>query len=107
MTRLADELERRECRGHSPVTLRQLSAALKPLGYRLNRSDDCLSDNRYLTGPDAGASYPAINAYVVEIDTGLSFAHVSARRDVNYRRLQEMRRSEELYAVVRGRILEI
>jgi hypothetical protein len=101
------EVERRKRRGYAPKTLRQLNASLGRLGYRLDRSCDCLSVNRYITGENAGESYPAINAYVVESDTGLSFAHVSARRDENYRRLQELRFSGELYAVVRGRVLEI
>lgn len=101
------ELERRKRRGQEPRTLRQVNEALASLGYRLDRKLDCKSVNRILTGEDAGKSYPAINAYVVEIDTGLSFANVSARRDANFRRLQEIRLSGELYAVVRGRILEI
>jgi len=101
------EVERRKRRGHEPRTVRQVNDALSRLGYRLDRTSDCKSVNRILTGEDAGKSYPAINAYVVEIDTGLSFANVAARRDANFRRLQELRLSGELYAVVRGRILEI
>lgn len=107
MTRLIEEVERRKRRGCEPKTLRQVIDVLAGLGYELDRSLDCKGDNLYLTGELVGKSYPAINAYVVECDSGLSFANVAARRDENFRRLQELRRSGELYAVIRGRILEI
>jgi len=106
-SRFEEEVERRKRRGCEPKTLRQVIGVLADLGYKLDRTLDCKSDNRYLTGEDAGKSYPAINAYVVECDSGLSFADVAARRDENFRRLQELRKSDELYAVIRGRILEI
>lgn len=107
MSRLDDELDRRRRRGHNPVALHQLTAVLAGIGYRLDRALDCRSDNRYLSGPDMGRSYPAVNACIVEADTGLSFANVMARRDDNFRRLQELRFSGELFAVVRGRIFEL
>jgi hypothetical protein len=44
---------------------------------------------------------------VREIDSGLSFAHVDARRDENFRALQQLRFEGSLFAVVRGTLFEI
>ena len=107
MSKLQQELDRRKARGDAPVTLAQMKRALAAIGYRLDRSLDCASMNRYLTGDCAGQSYPAINTGVKEADTGLSAFNVNARRDENFKALQRMRFNEELFAVVRGRILEI
>jgi hypothetical protein len=101
------EVERRMARGYAPVSVKQLNATLARLGYKLDRSCDCRGENRYITGELVGEHYPATNAYPVEIDTGMSAFHVDARRDENYRELQRLRYHEALYAVVRGRILEI
>ena len=101
------EVERRKVRGHGPKTVACINAELAAIGYKLDRRLDCKSANRYLSGEFAGQSYDAINAYVVEADTGLSFAHVNARRDENFQTLQRIRFNQELYAVVRGRILEL
>lgn len=47
----------------------------------------------------AGESYPCCTTGIDEIDTGLSFANCDARRDTNFRALQELRASGELFAV--------
>jgi len=104
---LERELQHRREAGNSPSTVAGINAALLAIGYRLDRSMDCLSMNRHVTGDYAGASYPAINVYPVEADTGMSACHVDARRDANFCELQRIRYEEELFAVVRGRILEI
>jgi hypothetical protein len=101
------EVARRKARGFSPTTVAGMKAALAEIGYKIDRSMDCHSMNRYVSGEFAGQSYPAVNTGVVEADSGLSFAHVDARRDTNFKTLQRMRFNEELYVVVRGRILEI
>ena len=101
------EVDRRKARGYQPRTVKGMDRILAMIGYRMDRSSDCHGVNCYMTGDLAGESYPAVNAYVVEIDTGLSFAHVNSRKDGNFEALQRMRRNEELYAVVRGRILEV
>ena len=107
--RLQAELDRRKARGQLPSTVAAITRRLAVLGYKMDRRLDCRSDNRHLTGEHAGQSYPAINAYIREADTGLSFASVDARRDANFCRLQEIRFSGELFAVIRrcGRILEL
>jgi hypothetical protein len=104
---LTVELDHRKAKGQLPVTVAAIKCHLAAIGYRMDRGLDCRSDNRYMTGNYAGQSYPAVNAYVVEADTGLSFANVGARRDANFRRLQEIRFMGELFAVVRGRLLEL
>ena len=89
-----------------PVTMRALNVKLAALGYKLDPACACLSSNKHLTGERAGKSYPAKNAYIVESDTGISFAHYAkARRDLNYTALQEMRKAGEVFAVSRGRIM--
>lgn len=106
-SRLHRELERRRLSGRHPVTVREMNERLAQLGYKLDRSRDCPCNSRYITGPHAGESYPAVTTGVREIDSGLSFAHVDARRDENFEALQKLRLEDSLFAVTRGRILEI
>lgn len=107
MSGLERELVRRQMAGHRPVTVAQMEQRLGELGYRLDRTRDCHSINRYMTGPAAGESYPAINTGVKEADTGISFANEDARRDHNFDKLQALRADGSLFACVRGRLLEI
>ena len=93
--------------GSRRVSLRAFDAELRLIGYRLERSSDCKSLNRYVTGERAGESYPAVNMYTVQVSDGVSAFHVDSRRDANFERLQEMRRNEELFAVHKGRIYKI
>lgn len=104
---LKEELEFRASKGQFPVKLESMKVFLKSIGYRLDRSADCRSISRWMSGPRAGKSYPACTTGVVEIDTRLSFAHVNARRDANFRSLQEARFSGDLFAVVGNYVLEI
>lgn len=101
---LQHELTRRASLGFVPVTIAVIEAELNKLGYRLDRMGDCKSVNRWMSGPMAGFNYSAINPSIVELDTGLSFAHVDARRDANFDKLQQLRMNESLFAVVRGHL---
>jgi len=107
MDNLNRELARRAAWGLKPLTLQGLAARLASIGYKLDRSGDCPQVVRYVAGPHAGESYPAIISSIREVDTGLSFANVNARRDGNFRTLQEWRSTGELFAVVRGHIFEV
>ena len=107
MNQLEIELAERAERGHHPVTIKEMAIRLNTIGYELNRERDCYSNNRYMTGPRAGQSYPAINTGVREMDTKLEFCNVDARRDENFKTLQKWRGECSLFAVVRGCILEI
>ena len=80
---------------------------LRAMGYCMDRTMDCASVATWRTGPGAGESYPCISTGLREIDTGLSAFNVDARRDANFAALQALRFSGELFAIVRGSILEI
>jgi hypothetical protein len=105
---LQHELDRRKARGNHPTTVAGMNTALAKIGYKMDRSMNCHGISRILTGEFAGESYPCTTTNIKEIDTGISAYHYkNARRDANFRELQRIRFHEELYAVVRGRILEI
>lgn len=107
MNDIQSELAARAANGYRPSTVKAMTQTLRSIGYRLDRSMDCKHQSRYMTGPRAGSSYPAISTGIREIDSGKSFAHFDARRDENFKKLQDMRLNESLYAVVAGRILDI
>jgi hypothetical protein len=104
---LAAEIAYKLANGSRQVTLEQIDAELRAIGYRLDRSGDCPSLNRYSSGARAGHSYPAVNLRVVQASDGLSAFHVDARRDARFYALQAMRSTEALFAVHRGRIYEL
>jgi len=104
MDRLHVELLARQRLGLRPVSLPELNLRLAAIGYALERALDCDATNRQFSGEP----YPAINPCIVEADTGISFAHATkARRDSNFDKLQKLRFGAALFAIVRGRILEI
>jgi hypothetical protein len=108
MGTLEEELAFRATRGERPITVQHLNELLRRLGYRLDRDMDCRCMSRWMTGPRAGESYPCITTSIKEIDTGVSAFHFEkARRDKNFRALQDMRGSGRYFAVTRGFILEI
>jgi len=85
--------------GWNRMTLKSLEQRLRQLGYRLDRSGDCSSVSRWMSGVRAGSSYPCVSLRVVQANDGLGFAHVDARRDDAFRELQRMR----LCTYVKGR----
>ena len=99
------EVSRRTQAGARCLALEQFKAEYARLGYRFDRSCDCASQARYMSGPHAGASYPALSLYPVEADTGRSAWNVESRRDANFKALQALR--GEVFAVSRGRIVEV
>lgn len=99
------EIHARLASGSRHLTVAGLDAAFRALGYRLDRSRDCRSVARYLTGPRAGETYPAISTGLKELDSGLSAFNVSARRDDRFRAMQVLR--GEVFAVTQGAILEV
>lgn len=104
-TALDRELTRRAEMGLFPVSVAEMDARYRETGYRLNRSDDCKSNARIMTGPAAGDSYPVITCGLTHVATGMRYANVDAPRDAGFRRMMELR--QELFAVVRGAILEV
>jgi len=79
---------------------KELLNTLDTLGYKISKQD---SFNYYNSGNEV--KYPAKSCYIVEKDSGLSFANIYARRDSNFRALQELRRNEEV--IVKGRVWEL
>ena len=104
---LQDELKYRASIGQTPVTLATIEAALMELGYQLDRMLDCRGLARWMSGPRAGKSYPVLTTGITEVSTGLSFAHINAGRGEDFQRLQALRIAGEIFAVIRGFILEI
>lgn len=102
---LKAEVARRKARGETQLSVPQLAARFAALGYALDRSSDCRSWARYVTGPDAGASYPACTTGVREADTGRSAFHVESRRDEQFRQMQALRSA--VFAVSNGYVLEV
>lgn len=101
------EIEARAKLGLFPRTVKQINESLSLLGYKLDRSKDCKSVAKIIAGERAGNTYPCMTTGICEIDTGLSFANVNARRDQNFKTLQAMRSEGTLFAVVNGSILEV
>lgn len=102
------ELERRAAQGRHPSTLARIAHDLASIGYKLDRSGDCTSTARYVTGDHAGESYTCTTTSIRELDTGVSAWHYQdARRDANFKTLQQWRFNGELFAVINDSILEI
>ena len=57
-----------------------------------------------MTGERAGLTYPCLSLCVVEQDTGICWANVSARRDARWEQLKAGR--EDCFAVVKGHLAE-
>ena len=104
---LENELARRAIDGRPPMTRDSVCAELAKLGYVLDRTMDCFSYARYMTGPAAGESYPSVSLCILEDDTQRSFCNVDSRRDTKYRALQDIRKAGTHYWVHHGRIYEL
>ena len=78
----------------------ELMSTLDKLGYKISKED---SFNYYNSGNEV--KYEAKSCFIIEKDSGLSFANIYARRDNNFRALQELRYNAEI--IVSGRIWEI
>lgn len=82
------------------TTKARLVAELATLGYKISERDSFNYRNTF-----NGKPYDARSCYIVETDTGISFAHYrDARRDEKFERLQAMRLEEY---VIKGRIYEL
>ena len=81
------------------MTKQQLTNDLAKMGYRIDETNSF----NYVNNMN-GNSYPARSCYLVEVDTGLSFANIYARRDVKFQQLQNYRQSDP---VINGRVFEL
>lgn len=101
---LEAELAYRATQGLYPVPVREFEERLQAIGYRRDRSKECRSMARYVSGPRDGASYPSCDTTPVEIESGLRFCNVDADRGARYQALKDLR---DMFAVTRdGFILE-
>jgi hypothetical protein len=105
MDGLQREIAARIEAGGRMLSVKEMDAEFRTLGYRLDRNGDCRSMARYMTGERAGESYPCISTWIVEADTGRKWCNADARRDANFEAVQRLRM--EVFAVTRGAILEV
>lgn len=101
---VAKEVESRLKKGNICVPIDVLHEKVKAIGYRFEKGMNCYGVSRYMTGEDAGRSYPANNLYPVQADNGVSAFSIDARRDANYEALKEIRHS--FFAVSNGCLVE-
>lgn len=100
-----NEVAYRLAQGWKQVSFEQFKAEYAAIGYTFDRSSDIRSIARYMTGEQAGQSYPYLGLYPIQTDDKVSAWNVNARRDANYEALKVLRNS--LFAVVQGRIVEV
>ena len=100
-----NEVAYRLAQGWKQVSSEQFKAEYAAIGYAFDRSSDIRSIARYMTGEQAGQSYPYLGLYPVQADDKVSAWNVNARRDTNYEAFRVLRNS--LFAVVQGRIVEV
>lgn len=86
------------------LSVAAFAARFQALGYKLDRTLDCRSVARFMTGEHAGKSYLCVTTGVSEADTGLSAFHFAARRDSKFKQMQKLR--QEVCAISRGALLE-
>lgn len=89
-----------DAEGYRRVTLETMAEELVAMGYLMPRNDDrCYAASTWVTGERAGQSSPHCSLGApVEADTGLRAWNVNARRDENFKAMQEWRGST--YAIV-------
>ena len=103
---LMREVSRRSAAGHPPMSKTAFDGRLKSLGYVVAKGMHADHAARYLSGPNAGESYPSRSVVVVDAATGQGAFHVDARRDARFAALQIERFNQSLYYVAAGRIVE-
>jgi len=101
---IQDEIAYRLSVGQRRVSLEVFEDTIRQYGYRFDRRMDCKGPSRYMTGDRAGKSYPALSLKPVQIDDGLAWCNVEARRDSNFDALKASR--ETMFSLVNGRIAE-
>lgn len=103
-TPLKAEINDRLLNGSRQLTIGQLNDAVRAIGYKFDRLNDCRSVARWITGHRAGCTYPVCMLYIVQCDDGKSAFHVEARRDEKFEALQALRGT--IFAVSRNALVE-
>ena len=86
--------------GCTPYSWAELLNAISALGYALDRTLGFVYNNMSNKN-----KYRAKSIGIIEADTKLHFSHLEARRDENYKRLQELR--VDAVCIYGGRIVEL
>ena len=94
------EIESMVNAGMTQLTKNDFLNELNRLGYQVYKTN-CFN---YINGSNEN-TYKAKSIYIVENDSGLSFANIDARRDDNFKALQKMR--FECFVYDSGRIWEL
>ncbi len=81
-------------------TKQELKNILDNLGYKISESDSF----NYFNSANKD-KWNARSCYIVEKDSGLSFANIYARRDANFKALQEFRYNANI--IIKNRVYEI
>ena len=82
-----------------PIDFKSLLFAIDSLGYEIDYNLSFIYDN---TSNDI--SYKGKFIYVIQKDDGLSFSHINARRDDNFKKFQDLRLNS--ICMHRGYIIE-
>jgi len=80
------EVDDRLKAGCTQISSAELIYMLKLVGYKI-----CPSTSFDYTNTSNAIIYNARSISIIEADTGLSFGHIDARKDGNFRKLQEIR----------------
>lgn len=86
--------------GRRYLRLDELEMELRRIGYRLDDDSRAYCRARWMTGEMAGRTYDCCTIGVAQLDNGLSFANIEARRDDNFRTLQTLR--QEVFSLARN-----
>ena len=105
MDGLQAEIADRLAHGGRLVSVAEMDRLYREIGYRLDRSMDCRSPARIMTGPRAGESYPCCSTDAVDLDTGKSFAQFDGNRGAKYQAFKALRGT--VFAISRGALLEV
>lgn len=108
MTPLQREISRRKAVGGVLMSKADFVNKLSHLGYLLEEDNSYFQNIQIVQGTGEGESYPGVSMSIVEQDTGLSFANENARKDENFRTLQQLRSTEPYIVLINEHfILEI
>lgn len=91
--------------GIEAVSLNEFKSRFLALGYKLDRSMDCMGIARFMTGPLAGECYKVKTTGLKEADTGKSAFHYQSRRDSNFEKMQALR--NEICVIFKDYVLEV
>lgn len=82
------------------TTKKSVISKLSSLGYKISEKDSF----NYVNKGNPPEIWNARACYIIEKDSGLSFCNINARRDENFKLLQEYRKND---FIINGRVYEL